>query len=291
MKKYFLFFVFEVVGVLSVIAQPNQNPHWTRKGVAAFNLSQASLSSWSAGGESAVGLDVMLTYNADFKKGKHLWNNRLEFAYGLNRTDGNGARKTNDKIYLASTYGYEIYKKLYLSGLLSFQTQFAKGYNYDVSRDVFISKFMAPGYLLAGIGLTWTPESYFSATFTPLTWRGTFVANDSLAQAGAFGVEKGKHLFSEFGANLQLEVNYQFLPNMTIYSRLAFYSNYLEQPQNIDIFWDVLLNMKINNWFSANFSTNLIYDNDVKIVQKDGSSGPRVQFKEILGVGLQFTFY
>ena len=77
---------------------------------------------------------------------------------------------------------------------------------------------------------------------------------------------------------------------MTIYSRLEFYSNYLEKPQNIDIFWDVLLNMKINDWFSTNLSTNLIYDNEVKIVQKDGKAGPRVQFKEILGVGLQITF-
>ena len=77
---------------------------------------------------------------------------------------------------------------------------------------------------------------------------------------------------------------------MTIYSRLEFYSNYLEKPQNVDIFWDVLLNMKINDWFSTNLSTNLIYDNEVKIVQKDGKAGPRVQFKEILGVGLQITF-
>ncbi|MFR2508259.1 MAG: hypothetical protein ACLS8Z_01010, partial [Odoribacter laneus] len=82
----------------------------------------------------------------------------------------------------------------------------------------------------------------------------------------------------------------EFLKNMTIYSRLEFYTNYLEQPQNIDIRWDVLLNMKINNWFSTNLTTNLIYDNDVKIVQKDGTAGPRVQFKEILGVGLQFNF-
>ena len=87
-----------------------------------------------------------------------------------------------------------------------------------------------------------------------------------------------------------MEVKYEFLKNMTIYSRLEFYSNYLEKPQNVDIFWDVLLNMKINDWFSTNLSTNLIYDNEVKIVQKDGKAGPRVQFKEILGVGLQITF-
>lgn len=46
----------------------------------------------------------------------------------------------------------------------------------------------------------------------------------------------------------------------------------------------------INKWFSTTLTTNLVYDDDVKIAQKDGTKGPRVQFKEILGVGLQFNF-
>ena len=32
------------------------------------------------------------------------------------------------------------------------------------------------------------------------------------------------------------------------------------------------------------------YDDDIKIVQKDGSKGSRLQFKEVLGVGVQFNF-
>ena len=42
--------------------------------------------------------------------------------------------------------------------------------------------------------------------------------------------------------------------------------------------------MIINKWFSTTLTTNLMYDDDVKIVQKDGTKGSRVQFKEILGV-------
>ncbi len=291
MKKYILFpLLFIVVFYCHLPAQPNQNPYWERKGMMALNLSQASLSSWSAGGESALGLDAMLNYSADFKKERHLWNNRLELAYGLNKTDNNGTRKTNDKIYLSSTYGYQMAKNFYLSALLTFQTQFAKGYDYAVSKEIYISKFMAPAYLLIGPGITWTPKAWFTATLSPASWRGTFVGNKRLSDEGAFGVEKGKRLFSEFGANLKAEIHYEFLKNMTIYTRLDLYANYLEQPQNIDVRWDVLLNMKINNWFSTNLTTNLIYDNDVKITQKDGRTGPRVQFKEILGVGLQFNF-
>ena len=152
---------------------------------------------------------------------------------------------------------------------MTFQTQFAKGYDYNVDPDVFISRFMSPGYLLIG---------------------GTFVSSKILSDQGDFGVTPGKHLFSEFGANLRMEAKYEFLKNMTVFSRLNLYSNYLKDPQNVDISWDVQLNMAINQWFSCNITTNMIYDNDTKILQKDGTKGPRLQFKEALAVGFQVTF-
>ena len=107
-----------------------------------------------------------------------------------NKTKSDGTKKTNDKIYLSSTYGYEIAKNWYASGLMTFQTQFAKGYDYSVDPDVFISRFMSPGYLLIGAGFTWTPKSWFTATFTPATWRGTFVSSKILSDQGDFGVTR-----------------------------------------------------------------------------------------------------
>ena len=74
------------------------------------------------------------------------------------------------------------------------------------------------------------------------------------------------------------------------YSRLDLYSDYLHKPLNIDVNWEVQVNMIINKWFSTTLTTNLMYDDDVKIAQKDGTKGSRVQFKEILGVGVQFNF-
>lgn len=45
-----------------------------------------------------------------------------------------------------------------------------------------------------------------------------------------------------------MEAKYEFLKNMTVFSRLNLYSNYLKDPQNVDISWDVQLNMAINQW-------------------------------------------
>lgn len=263
---------------------------WAKKGVAGVNLSQVSLSNWSAGGDGSVAFDLYLNYSLDYKHAKHLWQNRMELAYGMNNTSSNGVRKTNDKIYLSSIYGYKIAKSWYASALLNFNTQFANGYDYGSDSREFISRFMAPGYLMGGVGVTWNPKKWFTATLTPATWRGTFVCSSRLSDEGAFGVDPGKRLLSEFGANLKLEANYEFLPNMTVYTRLDLFSDYLHDPQNVDVRWDIQLTMKINKWFSANLNLNMIYDDDVKFRQSDGRMSPRLQFKEVLGVGFQANF-
>lgn len=268
----------------------SRDSSWTYGGNGGLNLSQVSLSNWASGGENAIGFDVLLNYSADYKHHKHLWQNRIEMAYGLNQTESNGTKKTNDKIYFSSTYGYEMTRNLYLSALVNFNTQFAKGYDYKTEPRTYISRFMSPGYVTTGLGLTWNPKAWVTATLSAISWRGTFVDSKILSDEGAFGVEPGDHLFSEMGGNLKVEMKYEFLKNMTIYSRVDLFSNYLEDPQNVDVRWDVQLNMTVNKWFSANVTTNMIYDNDTKIVQKDGSKGARLQFKESLGIGFQVTF-
>ena len=250
MKTLFIALLCMGAGTLSAqTADSTQTSPWTKEGFAGLKLTQVSLTNWAAGGDNSVAFDLQGTYQINYKKGKHLWNNRIELAYGLNKTGDDGTRKANDKIYLNTNYGYSIAKNWYASAFATFQTQ-----------------------------------------FSPAAWRGTFVLNDRLSDEGAYGVDPGKHLLSSFGANLKGEAKYEFLKNMTVYSRLDLYSDYLHKPLNIDVNWEVQINMIINKWFSTTLTTNLMYDDDVKIVQKDGTKGARVQFKEILGVGVQFNF-
>lgn len=292
MKKNIFTGIYILIFCTSVSAAThiNRDSSWIYGGNTGLNLNQVSLSNWASGGENAIGFDILLNYSADYKQNKHLWQNRLEMAYGLNRTETNGSKKTNDKMYFSSTYGYEMTKSLYLSALLNFNTQFAKGYDYKTDPRTYISRFMSPGYLTTGLGITWNPKSWLTATFSAISWRGTFVDSKILSAEGAFGVDPDKHLYSEMGGNLKVEMKYEFLKNMSIYSRVDLFSNYLEEPQNVDVRWDVQLNMTVNKWFSANITTNMIYDDNTKIVQKDGSKGPRLQFKESLGIGFQVTF-
>ena len=75
-------------------AQPGTDTTWKRGGTIGINLSQVSLSQWAAGGDNAVGFNLQFNYFANYKKAKHLWNNRLELDYGLNKTKSDGTKST-----------------------------------------------------------------------------------------------------------------------------------------------------------------------------------------------------
>lgn len=233
-----------------------------------------------------MAMDLFLNYSADYQKNKWLWLNRLELAYGLSDTKSTGMRKTNDRIFFSSSYGYGIANNLYAAALLTFNTQFAKGYDYAASTTDYISKFMAPGYLSAGLGVIWTPKTWLRVTASPATYRATFVLDDKLSEAGSFGVDPGKRIRNEFGANLRGEVNLVLMQNVTLFSRLDLFSNYFENPQNVDVNWLLQLNMKVNKWISANFSLNMLYDDDIRI----NNNGPHLQVQEMIGIGLQMNF-
>ncbi|MBR1957430.1 MAG: DUF3078 domain-containing protein, partial [Tidjanibacter sp.] len=104
-------------------------------GSAGITGSQMTLTNWAAGGDPSVAADFQFNYSIDYQKDNSLWQNRLELAYGLNRTESNGTRKTNDKIYFSSSYGQKVHDGLYVSALVKFNTQFANGFDYAVKND------------------------------------------------------------------------------------------------------------------------------------------------------------
>jgi hypothetical protein len=276
----------------------DQAPRWQRHGMGGITISQTSLGNWAAGGEGSMAFDAAFNYDATYTARRHLWQNRIELAYGMNLTDSRGRRKTNDKIYLSSMYGYRLSRTWYASALGMFATQFANGYYYNSNPPTYMSRFMAPGYVGLGVGFTWKPNTWFTAYLSPATWRGTLVFDDRLFQDKqgnmvytVYGVEPGKHLRNEFGANVRLEANRDLWRGTHLYSRLDLFSNYLHKPQNIDVRWYTMLTARITKWLGATLSFNMLYDDDIGFPRPDGTiGGSKLQTKEVLGIGLQTTF-
>jgi len=268
---------------------PDSTKVWKQGGNISFNFSQVSLSNWVAGGKSSASGTVLIKLFDNYEKGKVSWENSLDLGYGLLKESDSKMVKSDDKIDFSSKYGYQASGRLFYSALFNFKSQFTDGFKYP-DRDNPISRFMAPAYLTLALGLDYKPDEHFSLFFSPVTGKLTVVADDSLSNAGAFGVDPGSKTRWELGAYVKTTVKYEVLKNVTLESKFDIFSNYLDQPQNMDVNWDVAINMKVNDYLSANFNTNLIYDNDIKIEGDDGSMGPRIQFKELFGVGLNVKF-
>lgn len=269
---------------------------WNISGMGTLNVAQAGYSNWSAGGQNSLGLVAMVNLNINYMKGRHAWANIIDLGYGFQflgiGTSAQQYNKTDDKIELTSTYGYEIHrnKKWYLSVLANFRTQFSNGYKLPDDSTV-ISTIMAPGYLVAGIGITYVPAKWFRVYLSPASGRFTFVLDTALSNAGAFGVTAGQTIRGQFGPYLRADLNKDLAKNINLSSSLELFTDYLNQFGNIDVNLNVLLTMKVNSWLAATINAQLIYDDDVIIkTSPTDPGGPRTQFKELIGVGLSYKF-
>ncbi len=288
-----------IVFAIQLNGQDKADTLWKFSGVTALNFSQLSLSNWAAGGENSLAANAIVNLAANYKSKseKASWNNELLFGYGLVRQGEDMFRKSDDKIDLASKFGYSASKKWSYTALLGFRTQFTEGYANpgDVNR-VKISDLMAPGYLGLSLGMDFKPSDRFTMLIAPLTGKMTFVLDDALSAAGSFGVPAGQNVRSEFGGYVKIAFTSEIMKNVKLNTKIDLFSNYIENPQYVDVNFDLLLSMKVNKFLSASFISTIIYDHDIQFAILDNAGVPtgeteaRIQLKELFGIGLTYSF-
>ena len=277
---------------------------WKKGGVLGLNLAQTSLTNWAAGGQNSLAVNGYFSVFANYKQDKSSWDNSLDLGYGLLKQGNDDYfTKTDDKIDFLSKYGREAFKNFNYAALLNFKTQMSPGYKYPDTENK-ISDLFAPAYLLLAAGLDYKPNDHFSAFLSPLTAKFTFVTDPDLSDDGAFGVTPGETVRGEIGGYLRTiytrgDFKGEFLKNVAFTTKLDLFSNYADKPQNIDVSWEILVALKVNDFLSVNFNTHLLYDDNILVpVDRNGNGefesteapGPRTQFKEILGVGFSLKF-
>lgn len=269
---------------------------WSVGGNLGINLNQAAYKNWQAGGVNSVALNNIFEIFANYSDGKKWdWTNRLSMAYGFAFQDTLFS-KTDDRIELSSRVDRLLSKKWSASGFLNFRTQFASGFSEPgISEDTLrISAFMAPGYLVNGVGFTFRPDKKFAMVLSPATSKMTFVLDDRLSEQGVFGVSPGSNMRYEVGGYLNLLFNSPLGENIKLQSRVDVYANYVDVDYDFpDFNAEVILFMKVNEYINANITVNSIYDNDVKFDTDNDPDTPgedKVQIKEVLSVGFSYNF-
>jgi len=303
MKKYLLALL--LLNPILIFAQ-SDSTNWNKGGVTGLTFNQASFSKyWAGGGVPSISGGAYFNYFFDYTEDKLSWENTIDLGYGLISIDGADLQKSDDRIIFNSKFGHKVGSsdQLYYSALLDFRTQFAPGFDPD-NLDTEISRFMSPGYLLISLGIDYKPNEYFSVSVGPLSSKMTFVSDQTLADLGSFGVEAaeitaagdtiagtGKKFRGEFGGSLAAKFNKEIIKNVTYTSTLLLFSNYVENPEKIDVNWENSIDMKINNFLTARVYFQTIYDYDIKFLNEEtGESKDQWQWKSILSLGLAYSF-
>lgn len=275
---------------ISKDAADTSSKKWKKGGLYGINVSQGSLSNWAAGGDDfSLSVNSLFSLFAFYKNGKHSWDNTFDFNIGYVNTSSLGSRKNDDRFDLLSKYGHALNAKLNLTTLLNLRSQLFKGFTYGNNVKTFSSAFMAPGYLLLSLGLDYKPTKNLSIFFSPVTARWVIVRDTALSNKGLYGVESGKKAALEFGAFATIGYLKEFNKFVTYKGRLDLFSNYRNNPQNIDLFMSNILNAKLGKVLSVSWSVDLIYDDDVRLFG-DNQTSPALQVKSLVGIGLLLRF-
>ncbi|SIS50879.1 Protein of unknown function [Chryseobacterium piscicola] len=265
--------------VVDTIKKPR---YWSITGQNAVMFNQAAFSNWVGGGANNVGWLASVNENLTYERDKNLWENVIILNYGQNTTQGLGTRKTQDVINISSNYGRQFSKSWYISTGVSLLSQFSPGYedgNNPLAKK--ISAFMAPGYVNAGVGVTYRPNDNLTVTMRPANARFTFVLDKELQFKNNYGLKAdGDSFLMQFGFYGNAIYKIQLMKNIEMINTGTLFSNYLENPDHMVLSYNMLLKMVINKHISSNIMLDLFYDHNQ--IQK-------TQLKQTLGVGFAYN--
>ncbi len=191
-------------------AKPVEKPkYWESSLKTNIKFGQTSLTNWAAGGDNTITLAAFIDGNANYKKDRIFWNNRLQLDYGFVYASSKPLlQKSDDRIYLESKFGYknESWKNFFFSANFDFKSQFSTGYEYltpSVPQDKFPGKelndlsfkdqvalwkdarklksnFLAPAYTNLALGIDVKPLKWLSINIAPLTGGVVIVTDKEL---------------------------------------------------------------------------------------------------------------
>jgi Protein of unknown function (DUF3078) len=259
---------------------------WRRSFAVGINLNQSAFSdNWRAGGVSSVAFNSNLDARADYASGKTSWDNALQLQYGLLKNKGEDQRKSVDRIYLDTKYGYKFTSDWNTFVSANFLSQFTTGYEYDVDdegNDRLISNFMSPGFLTFALGAEYKPNPHFSIRLSPFAPRFTFLVDDEVGENERYGVPEGKQVRTEWlAAMVQATYDRDIMTNLNFRAKYMSYINYKEfSGKQIDHMLNATLTAKVNRYINVNLMGNFIYDYD---------QDSNIQYNQSLGLGILYN--
>ncbi|MBD1393573.1 DUF3078 domain-containing protein [Mucilaginibacter sp. ZB1P21] len=261
--------------------------YWRKYITFALNFNQAAFSNnYAAGGITSVALGSNFIYHVEYNKAPFSYVSELNLLYGKSKNKGQGARKTNDRIFFDNKIASQLSKHWFFFGSLSFESQFDTGYQYDASNvnpPLLISNFMSPGYLTESVGFEYKPASYFDLRLGTGTARQTFVLDTTIYRniPGNYGVTPGKTIRTDIAFQLVAIFDKDIAKNMHFNARYDMFVPYGQPLSYTRHRVDALLAAKVNRLINVSINGTMLFD-------KNTSNS--VQGTEGLSLGVLYKF-
>jgi len=256
---------------------------WKRGGNVLITFNQSAFNNeWTGGGIANIAANILVNYDFNLTKGDLIWDNKLIVDYGINKNEGDdNFKKNNDRLEFNSLAGKKASNNWYYSVYFNMKTQMDRGFVYDANGIAIGSNshFFSPVYFQAGPGMLWKKSDNLHVNISPAAGKMILVHKEF---AGAFGTETGDTSRFELGAAVRGYYKVNLMKNISMENILALYTNYLEDPQNVDVDYTMNLAMQVNKYISANLAFQAIYDDNT---QRNG-----FQIREAFGLGFNYAF-
>ncbi len=266
---------------------------WKKSVSAALNFQEATLSSnWRGGGINSFGLNALFNAHANYLEGIHSWDNEADFLYAFVSNKGQGYRKSLDRLFLDTKYGWALSPHWDMFVSLNLLTQFAPGYKYSDDANgqpqaQLLSSTFAPAFLTLAYGFEYHPTTYFKVRLAPFAPRLTFVGNPErfVAALGEtpYGVHPGHSTRWEvLAAQILTEFDKNIAQNVNLKARYVLFANYGQALalRRIDHRLDATLTAKVSRYVNVALTGILLYD-----YNQDRA----VQYNQGLTLGLIYT--
>lgn len=272
---------------------------WFHGGGLGLDIGQlAFLNPKLGSGENRIGFGGAISYFVNLIEENHYWNNSFSLNLAMQKL-GAGVIRSNsdiktpfqksfDELRINSKFGLAVAKgaKFNYAVDFSFLSQFTPTYNSAVDggnyiKDIEIletslaSKLFSPATIILGVGIDYKPTKAWSIYLSPVSYKGLIVGDDEIAALGIHGnpwnsptdYENTDH---QVGGLLKVGYGGALVPERISYNTsLGMYSNYLNNPQNIDIDWVNELAIQIYKGLQLSVLANMFYDDDVKVQISD----------------------
>lgn len=257
---------------------------WDYGWVAGLNGAQASYSNWSQGGVNNIAVSGNSTFQTHYRDGRFSYGFLLNTRYGKTRLEGDGTRKTDDRLSIRNRFLYDIGDEtsdFSIYGDINFRTQFDRGFDYGTGpddSDLLISNFFSPAYISQNVGMIYSPGDHFSFE-AGVGLRQTIVTDDSVLENNDYGMPDGDHFKNEAGINLGANFNQNIASNILLNTSVETFTNVNKPLSSTDVFFSGEFVGQINDLINTSLRFDVVYDDDYS---------KEIQLRQSLSVGVSF---